>query len=480
MSKKGKDSEKSHSKDDTIEINLSRKSLGLIAAAIFIFAAGFFAAGLLGGDSLSLGMRSRDDSLETETMLLEDDAVTVYFFWGEGCPYCERQKPYVEDWIEQYPNVEILDFDAWSNPEYSTLFRDVASAHGLSAGGVPTTFIGDEYWVGFDPSWAEEMEAKIESCLSEGCDDPARDVLQSFLGGGGEQVVDIEIPTVSLTVLDDETCPVCETWDIVASLEDLMGSLEIRTVDISSSEGKEMVEAFEVKSVPAYLFDSGVTAHPSYTQLQMYLDSKDDAYLLRAGGDSKLIEREASTEPTIGLFSMSMCPYGTMAGTYIAEIIGHFDGDLKFDLYFIATEYPEGFDSMRGQPEIDEDIRQLCVFEHEYEKLSAYLVCINEDISQAGELWSSCAENAGIDPATISDCVESGQGEELLRENIKIAEELEIGGSPTFLINNQILASGLRPPEALVGMICDSNPELDGCEAAFDTASDASVPTGSC
>lgn len=105
---------------------------------------------------------------------IDDDPekVTIYFFWGDGCPHCAAEKPFLEELQKKYPEIEIKMFETWKNPENAKLFSDVAKAYGTSAQGVPTTFIGDEYWVGYAEYMGEEMESTIKYCLQNECINP--------------------------------------------------------------------------------------------------------------------------------------------------------------------------------------------------------------------------------------------------------------------------------------------------------------------
>jgi thiol-disulfide isomerase/thioredoxin len=117
----------------------------------------------------------------TGSVVLEDPAIidlagdpnklTIYFFWGEGCPHCMSQKPYLEELEEKYGDqIEIKSYETWKSPDNVELFKIVAQAHGIQARGVPTTFIGEKNWVGFSSSMALEMDSYIGDCINNnGC-----------------------------------------------------------------------------------------------------------------------------------------------------------------------------------------------------------------------------------------------------------------------------------------------------------------------
>ncbi len=101
----------------------------------------------------------------------EDDKIVVHFFWGEGCPFCEMQKPHMEDLAEKYPEIEIRDYEVHGSQENRQKFFEMAKEYGTTAAGVPMTFIGDKYWSGFTERNIQEMDDKIAQLVEEN-DDP--------------------------------------------------------------------------------------------------------------------------------------------------------------------------------------------------------------------------------------------------------------------------------------------------------------------
>ncbi len=99
------------------------------------------------------------------------NSVKIYFFWGEGCPHCAHEKPFLEELENKYPEVEVEMYETWQNSTNAQLFSDLAEAFGTTARGVPTTFIDDEYWVGYADYMKEEIESKVVECINTGCSD---------------------------------------------------------------------------------------------------------------------------------------------------------------------------------------------------------------------------------------------------------------------------------------------------------------------
>lgn len=100
-----------------------------------------------------------------------ENKVTIYFFWGEGCPRCNDQKPFLEEIQSKYSQVEVKSIEVWRNPEKIPIFEEAGRLFGVRVGGVPHTFIGDKDWVGFADQYKAPMEAQIVKCIEQGCPD---------------------------------------------------------------------------------------------------------------------------------------------------------------------------------------------------------------------------------------------------------------------------------------------------------------------
>lgn len=116
---------------------------------------------------------SPDKKTPDETRLPEPgNTTTVYFFWGDGCPHCAKEKPFLEELDRKHEDLEVKMYEVYNSKENQVLYQNTAEKYGTSARGVPGTFIGNEHWVGYSKSIGNEMEDKIEQCLEDGCEGP--------------------------------------------------------------------------------------------------------------------------------------------------------------------------------------------------------------------------------------------------------------------------------------------------------------------
>lgn len=122
---------------------------------------------------VSLGVLAGCTTNQTPVEIEDDpEKIAVYFFWGDGCPHCATQKPFLEELETKYNNLEIKSYETWKNSNNVAIFQDISRRYGITPRGVPTTFIGDKYWIGFNEGMKLEMEAQIRDCIENGCVNP--------------------------------------------------------------------------------------------------------------------------------------------------------------------------------------------------------------------------------------------------------------------------------------------------------------------
>ncbi len=100
---------------------------------------------------------------------------TLYFFWGNGCPHCNKEKIFLGHLGGKYPELEVKSYEVWYDLENAGLFAQISKAYGKKIEGVPMVFIGNfDPVVGYisDEVTGKVLEEKILYCIENGCADP--------------------------------------------------------------------------------------------------------------------------------------------------------------------------------------------------------------------------------------------------------------------------------------------------------------------
>jgi len=106
--------------------------------------------------------------------VLADDSspepgVNVYFFWGDGCQYCAKEKIFLQYLADKYPQIEIRDYELYYSKANQAIFQRFAEYLDFQPQAVPVTIIGDKKWIGFRDDYEAEIENAVQTCLDQSC-----------------------------------------------------------------------------------------------------------------------------------------------------------------------------------------------------------------------------------------------------------------------------------------------------------------------
>lgn len=359
------------------------------------------------------------------------------------------------------------------------------------ASGSPTIYLADKPYQG-----------------GRGGNDFLRGICEQFKTAKPEACLSIPEPAkIKLVMVTDKRCVQCQAERLAQNLKGIFPGLTAEILDYADAKGKAEYDKFAAqghKLLPLAIFDADVEKDEGYAKISRFVIKAGDKVLLRIGGkfdptkeicDNKIDDTangktdcddddckeemvcRKEIKNRVDLFVMSQCPYGVMALDAMKEVLDAFKGDkLDFKVNYIATETEPGkFNSLHGQPEVDENIRELCAIKHYPKNYMDYIWCRNKNIRS--DEWKSCATGT-IKADVIEKCFSGGEGVKLHSENIKIANSMGIGGSPTWIINNNQKASGISAAD-IQRNICAHNPALKGCTKTIN-APEKPAPKGGC
>jgi cytochrome c biogenesis protein CcdA/glutaredoxin len=108
----------------------------------------------------------------------DDGQLHMLVFHSDVCPHCEAQKPFLDALDEVHAELSVHEYEVRRVAENRTLFREVATAHGVAADSVPAVFAGGRAWVGDSGLIRRQIATHIEYCLERGDCPDSRDTGQ--------------------------------------------------------------------------------------------------------------------------------------------------------------------------------------------------------------------------------------------------------------------------------------------------------------
>ncbi|NCP72108.1 hypothetical protein GW835_01800 [archaeon] len=95
-----------------------------------------------------------------------ENNLDVNIFVSNTCPHCAELKNFLTSIENNYDYLNINYYEV-SSVENQELFYDLTQSHGFQPQGVPTTFIGDQYFVGYSSQMNDEIIGIIENAKIE-------------------------------------------------------------------------------------------------------------------------------------------------------------------------------------------------------------------------------------------------------------------------------------------------------------------------
>ena len=222
--------------------------------------------------------------------------------------------------------------------------------------------------------------------------------------------------------------------------------IKVTEMDYSSPErsGKFPELAF----VPSYILSATADAKARLAnELQAGLFDEKNGFLVYEDRQRRgLYAGRAEKKNTLEVFVMSQCPFGALAENSLLDaeknkllpegldLQIHFIGDAKKDEKGAWT-----FTSLHGQPEWEENARQLYISKKFPDKFRAYLNERNKDYASAD--WQKAAAAAKVDAAAVEKNFEEAKA--MLAEDFAATSALGISTSPSFVVNGRDFMVGL-------------------------------------
>lgn len=140
-------------------------------------------------------------------------------------------------------------------------------------------------------------------------------------------------------------------------------------------------------------------------------------------------------KPVVDLYVMSFCPFGNKAEDTLKPVYDLLKNKVAFNFHYIVNSSGDTINSLHGQPEVDQNMREACV-ERDYgkDKWFSFVSYVNKNCGEKGECWEAGANSLGISVAKVNACVKA-DGVALMKTSEKASTEAGAQGSPTMKIN---------------------------------------------
>lgn len=260
---------------------------------------------------------------------------------------------------------------------------------------------------------------------------------------------------VGLVALSDEKCISCHTDKAISLLKQDFKKLSVKNVDLDSDEGRELIKNYNLKALPAFIFEENVEKALPFSQyitgrLMARASDKDKRYILTQTEVRKFLDRNFEKNK-LNLFVNAYNPLSLALEKKLIERKRQFEkeGKESFELVInhvlLASKNDRGEPVMKietpaGVPEIEESVRQVVIAKYYPDNFFDYLLQRNLDLNKD---FNETFKNLGINEKQVALATKN-EGEVLIKDNGRLAFDLQINNLPVFLWENQAVVLSLE------------------------------------
>ncbi len=185
----------------------------------------------------------------------------------------------------------------------------------------------------------------------------------------------------ALLIVVPAHCRACNTEKAVNYLKSQFPELSVSYLYYPQAAAKRMVEYLGVKALPAYFLSKEIEKDKSFENLKDNLEIKGNFYLLKpqVGGIAYFLDRKKIK----GKFNLFISLYDTNTAL-ILPVVKEFNPVI----HFLAVQQQDKFDAARGNIEVEEYLRSVCVQKYHPESFWDYISRRAKTINSSW--WEDC------------------------------------------------------------------------------------------
>jgi FKBP-type peptidyl-prolyl cis-trans isomerase 2 len=169
--------------------------------------------------------------------------------------------------------------------------------------------------------------------------------------------------------------------------------------------------------------------------------------------------------PTMQVFIMSHCPYGTQIVKGLLPVWKAFMNKANIELRFVSY-------TMHGAQEDLDNNRIMCIREEQSSKLIDYLDCyVHADGTESGA--QGCISSVGIDKTKLDSCVANNAATYYAVDK-ELNTQYNVQGSPTVILDGKEASIYPRDPQSIANALCAAfTTKPSECSQSFSTTNPA-------
>lgn len=263
-------------------------------------------------------------------------------------------------------------------------------------------------------------------------------------------------PIIEMMVISDEDCEECQPEAVIDAIKKTaLPTLVAKKIDVNSKEGQKLLDTFNLKAIPAFIFNEEVKDTPFYEQAEQVLTEKDGLLILDNalagipyGKYIVLPDFEAvavakgnkDAELEVIIFGDFQCPFSKQFDETFNKVYEKYQDKMKvsFHQYPLISIHPNAFNAAMAS---------LCANDQGKFWEMAGVLFDNQEVwgkKDAGKsVFAGLTTKLGIDVAEFKKCLDSDEHKTAVEADIKTAADFSLGGTPSIFIGDKFFGGAV-------------------------------------
>lgn len=280
----------------------------------------------------------------------------------------------------------------------------------------------------------------------------------------GKTYVVYDFPIIRVKVVTDTSCKraECDLNNYYSQItKNITPLVKFDEVDLDSREGRSLLEKFEVNLLPVFIFDKHVEKVENFENNNRFFSLIKDKYTLQVTplvaiegpniDNARVIGPNETNEAPLNivLFTSFSSPHSKDSAPVVQELINTYGKNLNMSFKYTYTGDNDLLASVAAECAAEQD-NFLGMHNLLFERQDDWTTVSPTTLASR---FTSYAGEMDLDTNEFRNCfVNSNEKKEMIEEHNLEATDLVVTGTPTYFVNNHILA-GAYPVESLIEII---------------------------
>ena len=274
----------------------------------------------------------------------------------------------------------------------------------------------------------------------------------------GKTWVAYDDPAVGVKIINDDACEKCDVAEAVVWLRRVLPTVSTEKVAYDSVEGENLIKKFDIKTLPAFVFDGSISNTEFYSQAKVLFSEREGSQVLNtqelglpAGkylaipeiNEGDALFGKVDSEAKVFIFSDYQCPYCKVLYTSLRNIMKEY-GDR---VAFVYKHLP--IDEIHPQA-TNTSLAAACAQEQgKFWEYSDKLYDSQTDWSSTKDLtkFKQYAAALGLKTADFNKCLDDKKYQGKIEAEKQEGTDFGISGTPAIFVGDQFSSGAISADE---------------------------------